>query len=49
MGVSIVKNAHIKEPVLLQYRCEFFNAFNHPVFNGRERWQAPGDFEPRNT
>jgi len=35
---SIIKNTRIKEhegtPIVLQYRCEFFNAFNHPVFNG---------------
>ncbi len=34
VDASIIKNTHIKEHVLLQYRCEFFNAFNHPVFNG---------------
>ncbi len=31
---SIIKNTRIKENVNLQYRCEFFNTFNHPVFNG---------------
>jgi hypothetical protein len=31
---SILKNTRIKERVMLQYRCEFFNGFNHPVFNG---------------
>ena len=31
---SVIKNTRIKEPVTLQYRCEFFNSFNHPVFNG---------------
>lgn len=35
---SIIKNTRIKDrettPVNLQYRCEFFNAFNHPVMNG---------------
>jgi hypothetical protein len=31
---SIIKNTRIRERVSLQYRCEFFNAFNHPVFNG---------------
>jgi hypothetical protein len=31
---SIIKNTRIHERVNLQYRCEFFNAFNHPVMNG---------------
>ncbi|MDE3165234.1 MAG: TonB-dependent receptor, partial [Acidobacteriota bacterium] len=31
---SIIKNTRIKERVNLQYRCEFFNTFNHPVFSG---------------
>ena len=31
---SVIKNTRIKERLLLQYRCEFFNGFNHPVFNG---------------
>jgi hypothetical protein len=31
---SVIKNTRIKERVMLQYRCEFFNGFNHPVFNG---------------
>ena len=31
---SILKNTRIRERVMLQYRCEFFNTFNHPVFNG---------------
>jgi hypothetical protein len=35
---SIIKNTRIrggeKNAVNLQYRCEFFNTFNHPVFNG---------------
>ena len=31
---SVIKNTRIKERVALQYRCEFFNGFNHPVFNG---------------
>jgi hypothetical protein len=31
---SIIKNTRIHERVMLQYRCEFFNTFNHPVFNG---------------
>jgi hypothetical protein len=31
---SIIKNTRITERVKLQYRCEFFNTFNHPVMNG---------------
>jgi len=31
---SIIKNTRITERVNLQYRCEFFNTFNHPVMNG---------------
>jgi hypothetical protein len=31
---SVMKNTRIRERVVLQYRCEFFNSFNHPVFNG---------------
>jgi hypothetical protein len=31
---SIIKNTRIRERVMLQYRCEFFNTFNHPVMNG---------------
>jgi hypothetical protein len=31
---SIIKNTRIKEHVNLQYRLEFFNTFNHPVFSG---------------
>jgi hypothetical protein len=31
---SIIKNTRIKERVALQYRCEFFNTFNHAVMNG---------------
>ena len=30
---SILKNTRIKERLNLQYRAEFFNGFNHPVFN----------------
>jgi hypothetical protein len=35
---SIIKNTRIRggerNQINLQYRCEFFNTFNHPVFNG---------------
>src|SRR5262249_61703234 len=30
---SIIKNTRIRERLSLQYRAEFFNTFNHPVFN----------------
>jgi hypothetical protein len=31
---SIIKNTRIRERVVLQFRAEFFNTFNHPVMNG---------------
>jgi len=31
---SVLKNTRIRERVVLQYRCEFFNGLNHPVMNG---------------
>jgi hypothetical protein len=34
VDASIIKNTRIHERINLQYRCEFFNAFNHPVMNG---------------
>jgi len=34
VDASIIKNTRIYERLNLQYRCEFFNAFNHPVMNG---------------
>ncbi|HEY1337153.1 MAG TPA: carboxypeptidase regulatory-like domain-containing protein [Bryobacteraceae bacterium] len=34
VDASVIKNTRLKERFALQYRCEFFNAFNHPVFNG---------------
>ena len=34
VDASIIKNTRIKERVSLQFRCEFFNTFNHPVMNG---------------
>ena len=33
VDASVIKNTRIRERVSLQYRVEFFNAFNHPVFN----------------
>ncbi|MBI3697818.1 MAG: TonB-dependent receptor [Acidobacteria bacterium] len=33
---SVLKNTPITEKLSIQYRCEFFNAFNHPAFNGPE-------------
>jgi hypothetical protein len=34
VDASIIKNTRVKERFALQFRTEFFNAFNHPVFNG---------------
>ena len=34
VDASIIKNTRIRERFALQFRTEFFNAFNHPVFNG---------------
>jgi hypothetical protein len=34
VDASIIKNFRLVERLALQYRCEFFNAFNHPVMNG---------------
>jgi hypothetical protein len=31
---SAIKQVHFLESLQLQYRCEFFNLFNHPLFNG---------------
>ena len=33
VDASIIKNTRIRERFALQFRTEFFNAFNHPVFN----------------
>jgi hypothetical protein len=34
VDASIIKNTRIRERVMIQFRTEFFNAMNHPVFNG---------------
>ncbi|MGH9723241.1 MAG: hypothetical protein ACRD8O_23775, partial [Bryobacteraceae bacterium] len=34
IDASILKNFSITETVKLQFRCEFFNFFNHVTFNG---------------
>ncbi len=34
IDASVIKNTSITEKINLQYRCEFFNALNHPTFNG---------------
>ncbi|HEY1272808.1 MAG TPA: hypothetical protein VGF08_12520, partial [Terriglobales bacterium] len=34
VDASVIKNTRLKERTMLQFRTEFFNAFNHPVFNG---------------
>jgi len=33
---SVIKETQIREKLRLQYRCEFFNFFNHPSFNAPE-------------
>ncbi len=33
IDLSVIKNTYIFEKVNLQFRCEFFNAFNHATFN----------------
>lgn len=37
--VSVIKNFSLMEALRLQYRCEFFNALNHPLF-------GPPDLSP---
>lgn len=44
VDASIIKNTRIRENWNLQYRCEFFNAFNHPVMNGPSLSQASSAF-----
>jgi hypothetical protein len=31
--LSMLKNTRVAERAVLQYRAEFFNAFNHPKFD----------------
>jgi hypothetical protein len=40
--LSVIKNFPIKEKLRAQFRCEFYNAFNHPLFS------AP-DLSPTST
>ncbi|HEU0142271.1 MAG TPA: TonB-dependent receptor [Bryobacteraceae bacterium] len=42
MDLSIIKNTAITEKISLQYRCEFFNAFNRPAFD-------PPNLSPTNS
>jgi hypothetical protein len=42
MDLSVIKNTAITEKINLQYRCEFFNAFNHPAFD-------PPNLSPTNS
>jgi len=44
VDASIIKNTRIRENWNLQYRCEFFNAFNHPVMNGPNLSQTSSAF-----
>lgn len=32
LDIALQRNFHLKEPVVLQFRTEFFNIFNHPNF-----------------
>ena len=41
---SILKNTRIKERVVLQYRAEFLNAFNHAVFSGPQLGPTSSNF-----
>lgn len=34
LDISVIKNFTLKERLKLQYRCEFFNMPNHPLFGG---------------
>ena len=42
VDLSVLKNTPITEKIKLQYRCEFFNAFNHPSFD-------PPNLSPANS
>lgn len=41
---SLAKNFYIKETVNVQFRSEFFNAFNHPDFNLPNRSMGSANF-----
>jgi hypothetical protein len=52
--IAAIKNIKIREQVKLQFRAEFFNAFNHVSFNSLDNFtddttfgQLLGDYEPR--
>lgn len=52
--IAGIKNIKITERVNMQFRAEFFNAFNHPSFNSIDNFtddstfgQILGDYEPR--
>lgn len=42
VDLSMIKNTRITEKVNLQFRCEFFNAFNRPAFD-------PPNLSPANS
>ncbi len=44
VDASILKIFDITESVRLQFRCEFFNLLNHPVFNQPERNPTSSNF-----
>ncbi len=41
---SVIKDTTIREKMKLQYRCEFFNGFNHPAFDPPERSATSTNF-----
>ncbi|MCI0418313.1 MAG: TonB-dependent receptor [Acidobacteria bacterium] len=42
--ISLVKNAKISESVGIQFRAEFFNAWNWHTFTARASWREPSAF-----
>ena len=44
MDASMLKNTQITEALRLQFRVEFFNVFNHPIFNSPDLGPANSTF-----
>jgi hypothetical protein len=44
VNASIIKDIHVTERIKLQFRCEFFNLMNHPVFSAPERNPTSSNF-----
>src|SRR5262249_11921931 len=43
--ISVIKNISVREPLLVQFRCEMYNAFNHTQFSALDttaRFDAQG-------